>query len=111
MVARIALFFVAGIFFCVGTAFLGVGLYHALMLAMAPWAAGLLTGLIALVVAGLVAVVAAHWSSGSSSAMGSAGLGAAAASISRVVESNPIVAIGAAALVGIIQSVMFGKRR
>ncbi|WP_127090789.1 hypothetical protein [Aquabacter cavernae] len=111
MVARVALFSVAGIFFCLGTAFLGVGLYSALLLAMAPWAAGLLTGFIALVISGLFAIVGAHWKSSSNSALGSAGLGAAAASLSRVVETNPMVAIGAAALVGIVQAVMFGKRR
>lgn len=111
MVARVALLFLAAVFLCVGTAFLGVGLHQALLLAMAPWAASLVTGLIALIIAGLFAVVGAHWNSGSSSALGGSGLNAAAASISRAVETNPLVAVAAAAAVGIVQSFLAGRRR
>ena len=105
MVVRIALMFVAALF-------LGIGVYNALLLAFAPWAAALLTAVSAFVVGGLFALVGSHWSSRSSSgAYGGAALGAASASISRAVESSPVVAIGAAALVGLVQALIFGRRR
>lgn len=112
MVVRIALMFVAALFLCLGSVFLGIGVYNALLLAFAPWAAALLTAVSAFVVGGLFALVGSHWSSRSSSgAYGGAALGAASASISRAVESSPVVAIGAAALVGLVQALIFGRRR
>ena len=110
MVVRIALMFVAALFLCLGAVFLGIGLYHALLLAFAPWAAALLTGVAAFAVAGLFALVGSHCSR-SSGAYGGAALGAASASISRAVEGSPVVAIGAAALVGLLQALIFGRRR
>ncbi len=111
MVVRIALMFVAALFLCLGSVFMGIGVYNALLLAFAPWAAALLTAVAAFVVAGLFALVGSHWSSRSSGAYGGAALGAASASISRAVESSPVVAIGAAALVGLVQALIFGRRR
>lgn len=109
---RIALMVVAVLFLCMGAVFLGIGLYQALLLAFQPWAAALMTGCGAIILGGLFALVGSHWSSRSSgSAYGGAALGAASASIGRAVESNPIVAIGAAALVGLVQALIFGRRR
>ncbi len=111
MIARIALLFFAAVFLCVGITFMGIGLYQALLLAMAPWAASLVTGVIGLVIAGLFAIVGSHWNSGPASALGGPGFNAAAASISRAVETNPLVAVAAAAAVGIVQSLFSGRRR
>lgn len=112
MAVRIALTFVAVLFLCIGLVFLGIGLYQALLLAFQPWAAALMTGLTAMIIGGLFGLVGSHWASRPGvGGYGAAGLGAASASIGRAVETNPIVAIGAAALVGLVQAMIFGRRR
>ncbi|TCT03927.1 hypothetical protein [Aquabacter spiritensis] len=112
MVQRAVLLFVAVVFLCTGTAFLGVGLYHALLLSLAPWAAGLITGGIGLALAGLLAAIATRRRRVVAAAplTGSA-FGFATSSVSRAVENHPLAAIAAAAAVGLIQSMILGRRR
>ena len=111
MVVRIALMFVALMFLCIGIVYIAIGIHDALLLAFQPWAASLITAACFFIIAALFGVVGSHWQSRSAPGYGGVALGAASASISRMVGSSPIIAIGAAALFGLVQSLLFGRRR
>ncbi len=110
MALRAGLLFVAAGLVWIGTVFLGIGLYQALLLWLAPWAAGLLTGLAGFLLAGLAALIAKP-SRRRTASMGAMPFGAATETVSRAVENHPLAAIAAAAAVGLIQSLIFGRRR
>ncbi|MEP9376474.1 hypothetical protein ABLE91_07175 [Aquabacter sp. CN5-332] len=111
MVLRAVFLFIAAAFLCVGTAFLGVGLYEALLLGLAPWAAGLLTGLAGFLIAGIIAAIATHRRPSEAAPLGSMAFGAASASIYRIIGNHPLATIAAAAAAGFLQSFLTGRRR
>lgn len=111
MVLRAVFLFIAAVFLCTGTAFLGVGLYQALLLTLPSWAAGLLTGLAGLFLAGIIAAIATRRRSESVAPLGAAAFGAASASLSRAIENHPVAAIVTAAAAGMVQSFLLGRRR
>ncbi|MFG1421812.1 hypothetical protein [Roseixanthobacter liquoris] len=108
MAARALLIFLAVGFLWIGAAFLAICLYHALSQHYDPTLAALFTALAGFVVAGLFAAIA---TTGRRS-QGIAPLSLSAfASVTRVAERHPIATVAVAALIGVGQAVLFGRRR
>jgi ABC-type uncharacterized transport system permease subunit len=108
MAARALLIFLAVGFLWIGAAFLAICLYQALSQHYDPTLAALFTALAGFVVAGLFAAIATAGRRNQGIAPLSLG---AFASVTRVAERHPIATVAVAALIGVSQAVLFGRRR
>ncbi|MFG1462388.1 hypothetical protein V5F77_05760 [Xanthobacter sp. DSM 24535] len=108
MAVRALLLVVAAGFLWIGAAFLAICLYQALNQHYDSTLAALFTALAGFVVAGLFGVIAV--SGRRSQGMAPLSLGAFA-SVTRVAERHPIATVAVAALIGVGQALLFGRRR
>ncbi|MFG1396482.1 hypothetical protein [Roseixanthobacter pseudopolyaromaticivorans] len=108
MAARALLIFLAAGFLWIGGAFLAICLYQALSNHYDPTLAALFTALAGFVVAGMFAGIA--MSGRRSQGIAPLSLGAFT-SVTRIAERHPIATVAVAALIGVGQAILFGRRR
>lgn len=111
MAARALLLILAAGFLWITEAFLAISLFSVLERHFHTPVAALLTGLAALALTGLFAMLGL-WRRRSSSALGASAIGLGTLStVTRFAERHPFATVAMAAGAGVLQAVLFGRRR